>query len=111
MTEKRFKEKFMELSFWDKIGCYNEFAMRKNQDYPIFNRIDEQFFVDNFQSYMSLAENIGKLGIDMDNEVIFFDFYGDLATLSREDAEEAVNQCVCSIYDYPDIWANYIDED
>ena len=108
MTREQFIDKFNELGFWGKIALYNEYVVKTNSPDPTYHKIGEDFFVENFGSFMELAEKVGDHGLDMDNDIIFFDQYGDLETLSYDDTEEIVIEYAGAIYKHEDIWKNYI---
>jgi len=109
MTYGLFEILFHELNIWTKIALYNEYVYNCTDDEHTFHRLDEQFFIDNFQSYTQLAEAIGNRGIDMNNEIVYIDKYGDIETTSEELAEEHMEDYLQDIFDHPEIWTNYID--
>jgi hypothetical protein len=108
MTKEQFIDKFNELGFWGKLALYNEYIVNTNSPDPTYHKIGEDFFVENFDSFMELAEKIGDRGINMDNDIIFFDNFGDLETLSYDDTEEVINEYVDDIYKHEEVWENYI---
>ncbi len=111
MTLEEFIEKFEDLELSEKMQLYNEYAIKKDDpDTPVFYYISEQFFVDNFTSFMQLAEKIGERGIDMGNNIIYIDRWGDLETISDDSAEENIECFADGIYEHPEIWKHYIKE-
>ena len=110
MDFERFKEEFEELSLGSKIQAYNEWVLSCNIDESVISTLDEQFFIDNFQSYMQLAEKIGENGIDMNNRFVYFDSYGDVVTLSDDTVDEILSDAYVQIWRHPEIWQHYIKE-
>jgi hypothetical protein len=111
MEYEVFERKLSELNLRDKVSLYNEFCTVNTNEAPIYH-LDEQFFLDNFTSYMQLAEKIGMTGIDMDNEWVWFDnSYNDLETLSEDEVNDIIDGCSVSMYTHEEIWKHYITED
>jgi hypothetical protein len=112
MTEERFMELWDELTFQQKLQCHQEYCANHNMD-DMISSFDEQFFEDIYGDCdkMRIVRHICFGDVDWDDGYIRYDGYGNLKSLSEREALEEIDDAASYIYEHPEIWKHYINED
>lgn len=111
MTYDVFLDKWNELADEDKINCFNEYAREYNADEELFS-FDEDFFNTFFTSPLDAVRACFFGNIESWNDdYIKFNGYANLESLSTYQAAEHADDYTEEIFNYPEIWLQYIDED
>lgn len=112
MTYDKFTTAWAELDRESKIILFNEYAQEYDPDDQLFVFEDDffkEFYSDNPAEAVRACffGNIQSLG----DEWLRFNGYGNLVSLSDYEAEEWANDHEQEIYEHPEIWDEYIDDD
>ena len=111
MSYEVFKEKFDDLSLNEKLSIYNEYCINYDSSETI-EYFDEDFFNCFFSDKMEVARAVFFGNIkSWNDEYIRFNAYGNLESLSEFDVIDEINDYVEEIFEYEDIWKNYIDSE
>ena len=111
MKLEKFIECFNECQPSDKLSMFNEYQIECRGDDEIFS-FDEEFFNCFFSDRpMELVRAIHFGDVDYNDGFIKFDGYGNLESLSESEVEEWCDDAAEDIYDYPEIWGKYIDDE
>jgi len=112
MKKENFYEAWNDLDRNDKIACFNDWAREHNADDELFEFDDDFFntFYDNDPAGAARACFFGNIS-NWSDEYIRFNGYGNLVSMSEWEAEEWADDYKDEIYEYEDIWSQYIDED
>ena len=114
ITFEKFKELFDELSTETKISIFNNYCYEHGDADDALEAFDEEFF----NTYFDGAEPIeicratffGNIQ-SWSDDYIHFNAYGNLESVSEFDAEDYVNDYIEDIYNCPDVWEDYIEDD
>lgn len=110
MKYEVFKERFGECSFNDKVAMYNEYS--RENGYEEFFIFDEEFFNVFFSSPLEAVRacHFGNIE-NWNDEYLRFNGYGNIESFSAWRAAEEAECYVDEIYEHPEIWCEYIDDD
>lgn len=112
MTLEVFTDKFNDLSVSNKVAIFNEFCLEHGDSNNMLNYFDEEFFSMVFSNPMEAARATFFGDIDSwSDEYIRFNAYGNLESLSEYQAESEIEDYIEDIFEYPDVWEDYIDDD
>ena len=112
MKLEKFVELFGECSADDKIAMFNEYQNQHRGGDDTIYSFDEEFFYIAFSDPMEAARATFFGDIESwSDPYIRFNGYGNLESLSETEAEQEADDAVEEIFDHPDIWVNYIDDD
>ena len=110
MTLSEFEYKFDGLEFKTQLCLYNEWASKHDPDSMVFT-MDEQFWLDNFQDRMQMAEAICRGDVDMNYNYIMIDNWGDLKSIDESYCNDLFDDVIDRIFKDKEIWKHYITED
>jgi hypothetical protein len=112
MTYETFVEKFKELSTSEKIAIFNEYCLEYGDSDNMLNSFDEEFFNTYFSDPMEAARAtfFGDIK-SWSDEYIRFNGYGNLESVSAYDVDEEIEGYLEEIFDNPDTWEDYIDDE
>ena len=112
MKYETFVEKFNELSTSEKIAIFNEYCLEYGDSDNMLNSFDEDFFEMAFSNPMEAARAtfFGKIESWCD-EYIKFNAYGNLESMTEDDALEEIDNYLEEIFDNPDTWEDFIDNE
>ncbi len=111
MNYNLFLENWNELTDESKISCFNEYASEYDPDNQIFS-FDEEFFNSFFSSPIEAVRACYFGNIESwSDEYIKFNGCGDLESLSTYKAVELADDYTNEIYQYKDIWTEYIEDE
>ena len=108
---EKFTEEFNNLSSNEKIAIYNEYCSEHGNSDNMLHDFDEEFFEMAFGNDPIEAAKATFFG-DIQNwsdEYIRFNAYGNLESLSEYDAVEEAEDHLDDIYEYEDVWEDYIE--
>lgn len=109
---EKFTEEFKNLSDSKKIAIYNEYCMEHGDSDNMLYNFDDEFFNMSFEGKEPIeicrATFFGNINSWYD-EYIRFNAYGNLESLNEFDAVEETEDYINEIYDYEDVWEDYID--
>ena len=113
MNLEQFTDKFENLNISDKIGIFNQYCSEHgNPDNQIFDFDDEFFnifFSDDNKMNICRATCYGN--VTYTDPYIRFNAYGNLESFSDYDAKNEIEDYIEEIFEYPDTWEDYIEED
>ena len=110
---EKFTEEFNNLSSNEKIAIYNEYCSEHGNSDNMLHDFDEEFFEMAFGNDPIEAARATFFG-DIQNwsdEYIRFNGYGNLESLNEYDAVEEAEDHVDDIYEYEDVWEDYIEDE
>lgn len=111
MNYETFLDKWNELADEDKINCFNEYAREYNADEELF-LFDEDFFNTFFTSPLDAVRACFFGNIESwSDEYIKFNGYANLESLSDYQAAAHADDYTEEIFNHPEIWLQYIEED
>lgn len=111
MKYEVFKEKFDELSLSDRLLIYNEYCINYGSNEPICY-FEEDFFDCYFSDKMEVARAVFFGNIhSWDDEYVRFNAYGNLESLSEFDVANEIDDYAEEIFEYENIWKDYIDSE
>ena len=109
---EKFTEEFNNLSNNEKIAIYNEYCLEHGDSDNMLYDFDEEFFNMAFEGKEPIeicrATFFGNIQ-NWSDEYIRFNAYGNLESLSEFVAVDKAEDYVEKIYDYEDVWEEYID--
>ena len=109
---EKFTEEFNNLSNGKKIAIYNEYCLEHGDSDNMLYDFDEEFFNTSFEGKEPIeicrATFFGNIK-SWSDEYIRFNAYGNLESVSDYDAEKEVEDYIEEIYEYEDVWEQYID--
>ena len=112
MTLEKFTELFKEQEISAKVAMFNEYCFEHGDADEALQNFDEEFFDLYFQDKMEVCRATFFGHIDSWNdEYIRFNVYGNLESKSEWEAEEIAEDEIENIFEYPEIWENYIDDE
>ena len=112
MTLEVFTEKFNDLSVSNKVAIYNEFSLEHGDPDNRLYSFDEEFFSMSFSNPMEAARATFFGDIESwSDEYIRFNSYGNLESLSDYKAESEIEDYIEDIFEHPDVWEDYIEDD
>lgn len=112
MTLEVFTEKFNDLSVSNKVAIFNEFCLEHGDSDNMLYSFDEEFFSMSFSNPMEAARATFFGNIESwSDEYIRFNAYGNLESLSDYKAESEIEDYIEDIFEHPDVWEDYIDDD
>lgn len=111
MKLETFREKFSNLYTQAKIEIYNNYCLEHGDPNKEFMVFDNEFFKINFKNPFDSAKAtfFGKIK-NWSDEYIRFNAYGNLESFTNYEAEWEADDYVDDIYEYPDVWGEYIDD-
>lgn len=112
---EKFTEEFNNLSNNEKIAIYSEYCLEHGDSDNMIYNFDEEFFNMAFEGKEPIeicraATFFGKIN-SWSDEYIRFNAYGNLESLNEFDAVEEAEGYVEDIYDYEDVWEQYIESE
>lgn len=111
---EKFTEEFKNLTDREKITIYNEYCMEHGDSDKMLYDFDEEFFEMAFEGQEPMeicrATFFGDIK-SWSDEYIRFNAYGNLESLSEFDAVEEAEDYIEEIYDYEDVWEDYIESE
>lgn len=112
MKYEVFEEKFKELSTSEKLTIFNEYCIEHGDPDNQIHYFDEEFFKVYFTDPMEAARAtfFGKINSWCD-EYIKFNAYGNLESMSEDDALEEIDNYLKEIFNNTDTWEYYIDNE
>ena len=110
---EKFTEEFNNLSSNNKIAIYNEYCSEHGDTDKMLYDFDEEFFETAFGNDPIEAAKATFFGniTSWYDEYIRFNAYGNLESLSEYDAVEEAEDHVDDIYEYEDVWEDYIESE
>lgn len=109
---EKFTEEFNNLSNNEKIAIYSEYCLEHGDSDKMLYEFTEDFFDMAFEGKEPIeicrATFFGKIN-NWNDEYIRFNAYGNLESLSEFDAVEEAEDYIEDIYDYEDVWEQYIE--
>ena len=112
MKYEKFEELFNELSLNERLSIFNTYCSEHgNSDNEIYS-FDEEFFYTYFNDPMEAARAtfFGEIE-SWSDEYIKFNAYGNLESLSEGEVLNKINDHIEDIFDNPDTWKDYIEDD
>lgn len=113
MNLEQFTDKFEDLNISEKIAIFNEYCIEHgDSDNQIFDFDDDffnTFFSDDNKMEICRATCYGK--VTYIDPYIRFNSYGNLESFSDYDAKYEIEGYIKEIFEYPDTWEDYIEED
>lgn len=110
ITFKQWKEKFDELPFNDQLSIYNTYMSEVNSDKEVYD-IDTFEFGEMFSDFQQLVLAICNGDVDPLMPHFRFDVYGHMQSLTESEVNEMIDDYVEEIYENPDCWDIYIEQD
>lgn len=112
MKLETFRDAFSKLDSFEKVNIYNEFCLEHGDPDKMFEVFDDEFFKIAFTNPIDAARAtfFGKIQ-SWSDDYIRFNGYGNLESFTSYDAEKEAEDYVDDIYEYPDVWSDYIDDD
>lgn len=111
MKYEVFADLFNDLDSETKVSIFNAYASEYRPDDQLFD-FDEDFlntyFIDPASCARALFFGDVKNWCD---EYIRFNGYGNLESLSKYEVDDYINNYVDDIFNHPEIWCDYIDDD
>ena len=112
MTLEVFTDKFTDLSVSNRVAIFNEFCLEYGNSDNMLYSFDEDFFSMAFSNPMEAARATYFGDIESWNdEYIRFNAYGNLESLSEYSVEGEIEYYIEDIFEHPDVWEDYIDDD
>lgn len=108
---EKFTEEFKSLTDREKIIIYNNYCSEHGDSDKMLYDFDEEFFEMAFGNDPIEAARATFFG-DIQNwsdEYIRFNGYGNLESLSEYDAVKVAEDHLDDIYEYEDVWEDYIE--
>lgn len=112
MTKQEFKERYHQLSVGTCVAMFEEYCMKYGDPDDALHEFDDDFFDDYFSNNMevSRATFFGEINNWLD-PYIRFNGYGNLESLTENEALAIISDALDEIYEHPDIWEQHINED
>lgn len=114
ITFEKFKELFDELETSEKVSIFNSYCYEHGDADNALEAFDEEFFNTYFDGVEPIeicrATFFGNIQ-SWNDDYIRFNAYGNLESVSEFDAEDYVNDYIEDIYNCPDVWEDYIEDD
>ena len=112
MKYEVFKEKFKELSTFEKLSIFNNYCIEHGDPNNEIHSFDEEFFETYFSNPMDAARStfFGKIKYWTD-EYIKFNAYGNLESMNEYDVLKEIDYYLEEIFDNTDTWKDYIDNE
>lgn len=112
MNEQEFKQRYYQLSIYERIAMFKEYCMEYGNPDDAIHEFDDDFFDVYFSNKMEVcrATFFGEINNWLD-PYIRFNGYGNLESLTQNEALSIIEDALDDIYEYPDIWEQYINKD
>lgn len=112
MRYETFVEKFNELSISERLSIFNTYCIEHGDSDNEIHSFDEEFFYTYFNDPMEAARAtfFGEIE-SWSDEYIKFNAYGNLESMSEHEVLGEIDDYLEEIFDNPDTWENYIDDD
>ncbi len=112
MRYETFVEKFNELSTSERVSIFNAYCVEHGDPDSEIHSFDEEFFNTYFSDPMEAvrAAFFGKIE-SWSDEYIKFNAYGNLESMSEYEVLGEIEYCLEDIFENPDTWESYIDDD
>ena len=112
MSYETFEEKFNELPVGDRVAIYNMYCSEHGDSDNEIHSFDDEFFNTYFSDPMEAARAtfFGKIE-SWSDEYIRFNAYGNLESLNEYGATDMIEDYLEDIYDNPDTWEDYIEDE
>lgn len=112
MTYDKFTTAWAELDRNEKINLFNEYAQEHDPDDQLFEFTDD-FFSEFYSDNPAEAVRACFFGNIQNwcDDWLRFNGYGNIVSLSDYEAEEWANDHMQEIYDHPEIWGEYINDE
>lgn len=112
MKYETFKEKFKELSTSEKLTIFNMYCCEHGDPDKEIQPFDDEFFSVYFTDPIDAARAtfFGNIKNWMD-DYIRFNAYGNLESMTEDDALEEIDNYLEEIFDNPDTWEDFIDNE
>ena len=107
MTFEKFQEKYYELTMSERVSMYNNYCYEHGCADEALEAFDDEFF----ETYFSNANPIEVNIQNWSDEYIRFNAYGNLESVNEFDARDIIEDHLEEIFDCPDIWGDYIEDD
>lgn len=112
MKYEVFEEKFKELSTSEKLTIFNMYCCEHGDPDKEIQPFDDEFFSVYFTDPIDAARAtfFGNIKNWMD-DYIRFNAYGNLESMTEDDALEEIDNYLEEIFDNPDTWEDFIDNE
>ena len=113
MKYEVFEEKFKELSTSERLSIFNKYCCEHGDPDKEIHSFDEEFFDVYFPDHpmeAARATFFGKIE-SWSDDYIKFNAYGNLESMNEYDVLEEIDNYLEEIYDNPDTWEDYIDNE
>jgi len=112
MKYEVFEEKFKELSIGERLSIFNTYCIEHGDPDNGIHSFDEEFFDTYFSNPMDAARAtfFGKIE-SWSDDYIKFNAYGNLESMSEYEVLEEIDYYLEEIFDNPDTWEDYIEDD
>lgn len=112
MKYEVFEEKFKELSMGERLSIFNTYCCEHGNPDNQIHCFDEEFFYMAFSNPMEAARAtfFGNIK-NWSDEYIKFNAYGNLESMNEYDVLEEIDNYLEEIFDNPDIWEDYIEDE
>ena len=113
MKYEVFEEKFKELSIGERLSIFNTYCIEHGDPDDQIHSFDEEFFNVYFENNPMEAVRAAFFGKieSWNDEYIKFNAYGNLESMSEYEVLGEIDYYLEEIFDNPDTWRDYIDDD
>jgi len=113
MKYEVFEEKFKELSIGERLSIFNTYCIEHGDPDDQIHSFDEEFFNVYFENNPMEAVRAAFFGKieSWNDEYIKFNAYGNLESISEYEVLGEIDYYLEEIFDNPDTWRDYIDDD
>lgn len=112
MKYEKFEELFKELSLDERLSIFNTYCCEHGDSDNEIHSFDEEFFEIYFSDPMEAARAtfFGKIE-SWSDDYIKFNSYGNLESMNEYKVLEVIDNYLKDIFDNPDTWEDYIEDD
>lgn len=112
MSREEFEQWYYTLSMDERISIFKEYCIEYGDSEDAIYEFDDDFFDVCFSSKMEVcrATFFGKINNWFD-PYIRLNVYGNLESLDEDDALAIIGDALDNIYEHPDIWEQYTNDD
>lgn len=111
MKYEDFKNEWQDLSTEDKVNLHNDYCREHDADNEIFEFTDD-FLNEMFSEPAECARALFFGNVkNWCDKYIRFNGYANLVSMDDYEADDFCEMFVSEIYDHPELWQEYIDDD